>query len=454
MAAAGGGRERRLPPRDGYGIRVFSNAFFRYEGEWRAGKPHGRGKLLFKDGSYYEGEFVDGEITGQGRRYWAWSGNSYTGRFVSGEPQGRGVMEYKAGGRYEGELVQGAREGHGCLVDRDGQVYRGSFHGNRKHGQGHLRSQSGDSYDGDWVQDRRQGHGVLCRADGSTYEGQWHHDVFSGLGSLAHCSGAVYHGLWINGHPAAPAARIVILGPEVMEVAQGCPFTLTVQLQQDSGEVAQSESGRLLSVSAGVRYVQLPAFSEVSFFKVDSERHPETPMQTPLGFQCISYPLTCSRSRGPGPRAAAEAAGGDAVPAQGDPEPAPDLGAFCGQQDTLDRPPAHGGAAGRPEQRVHRGRAEFPDLLLGPPPPGYRPFLFLESHREKAGLSPGRAAPAAEETPGGRRPDGTATAVLPAQAYPGEYVIMVHDRTTPPFLGRTLPTAFKHLRVVGKGAPP
>nr|XP_051695259.1 MORN repeat-containing protein 1 [Oryctolagus cuniculus] len=454
MAAAGGGRERRLPPRDGYGIRVFSNAFFRYEGEWRAGKPHGRGKLLFKDGSYYEGEFVDGEITGQGRRYWAWSGNSYTGRFVSGEPQGRGVMEYKAGGRYEGELVQGAREGHGCLVDRDGQVYRGSFHGNRKHGQGHLRSQSGDSYDGDWVQDRRQGHGVLCRADGSTYEGQWHHDVFSGLGSLAHCSGAVYHGLWINGHPAAPAARIVILGPEVMEVAQGCPFTLTVQLQQDSGEVAQSESGRLLSVSAGVRYVQLPAFSEVSFFKVDSERHPETPMQTPLGFQCISYPLTCSQSRGPGPRAAAEAAGGDAVPAQGDPEPAPDLGAFHSQQDTLDGPPAHGGAAGRPEQRVHRGRAEFPDLLLGPPPPGYRPFLFLESHREKAGLSPGRAAPAAEETPGGRRPDGTATAALPAQAYPGEYVIMVHDRTTPPFLGRMLPTAFKHLQVVGKGAPP
>lgn len=34
----------------------------------------GRGKLLFKDGSYYEGEFVHGEITGEGRRLWAASG--------------------------------------------------------------------------------------------------------------------------------------------------------------------------------------------------------------------------------------------------------------------------------------------------------------------------------------------------------------------------------------------
>ncbi|KAJ8780628.1 hypothetical protein J1605_000671 [Eschrichtius robustus] len=34
----------------------------------------GQGKLLFKDGSYYEGEFVDGEITGEGCRHWALTG--------------------------------------------------------------------------------------------------------------------------------------------------------------------------------------------------------------------------------------------------------------------------------------------------------------------------------------------------------------------------------------------
>lgn len=158
------------PPQDGYGVYIYPNSFFRYEGEWRGGKTHGRGKLLFKDGSYYEGEFVDGEIMGEGCRHWASSGNTYSGQFVFGEPQGRGVMKYKAGGRYEGELSHGMREGHGCLVDQDGQVYRGSFHNNKRHGRGQMAFQNGDKYDGDWVRDQRQGHGVLWCADGSTYE--------------------------------------------------------------------------------------------------------------------------------------------------------------------------------------------------------------------------------------------------------------------------------------------
>lgn len=231
------------PPQDGYGVYTYPNSFFRYEGEWKGGKTHGRGKLLFKDGSYYQGEFADGEIMGQGCRHWAATGNTYSGQFVFGEPQGHGVMEYKAGGRYEGELCHGVREGHGRLVDQDGRVYCGSFHNNKRHGRGHMAFPNGDEYDGDWVRDQRQGHGVLRCADGSTYEGQWHSDVRSGLGSLAHCSGLVYKGMWINGHPVGRATRTVILGPEVMDVARGASFTVRVQLLQDNGAVAARTAG-------------------------------------------------------------------------------------------------------------------------------------------------------------------------------------------------------------------
>jgi antitoxin component YwqK of YwqJK toxin-antitoxin module len=31
-----------------------------YEGEWRQGKPHGHGKIYYKSGAYFEGEFRDG----------------------------------------------------------------------------------------------------------------------------------------------------------------------------------------------------------------------------------------------------------------------------------------------------------------------------------------------------------------------------------------------------------
>lgn len=41
--------------------------------------------------------------------------------------------------------------------------------------------------------------------------------------------------------PPAQAKKIVVLGPDVLEVVQGAPFTLSVQLQQDDGEVAKSK---------------------------------------------------------------------------------------------------------------------------------------------------------------------------------------------------------------------
>ncbi|XP_006539326.1 MORN repeat-containing protein 1 isoform X8 [Mus musculus] len=407
----------RLPPRNGYGVYVYPNSFFRYEGEWKGGKKHGHGKLLFKDGSYYEGEFVDGEITGEGCQHWAWSGQ-------------------------------------GFLEDQDGQVYQGSFHDNKRHGRGQMIFKNGDKYEGDWVRDQRQGHGVLCCADGSTYKGQWHSDVFSGLGSLVHCSGVTYCGMFINGHPAEQAKKIVILGPEVLEVVQGSPFTLSVQLQQDDGEVAKSESGRVLKISAGVRYVQLPEYSEVSFFKMD-EDYMETPIQTPFGFQCISYPLSVPMSWGPEPGSTVESARADLLLSKRDSEPVLDSGAFHGQGDTLSILPArrHKPCC----QQVDHGCAEFVDILLGAPPPGMQPYLFLPGTlektlgRPKGGPSSPEVLPTAQEPlKGTNRPDGT-TVEPPTAAYLGEYVLMVCDVTSPPFLGHRLPTTFKHLRILAKG---
>ncbi|XP_054299909.1 MORN repeat-containing protein 1 isoform X10 [Pongo pygmaeus] len=361
----------RLWSAEGYGVYVYPNSFFRYEGEWKAGRKHGHGKLLFQDGSYYEGAFVDGEIMGEGRRHWAWSGDTFSGQFVLGEPQGYGVMEYKAGGCYEGEVSHGMREGHGFLVDRDGQVYQGSFHDNKRHGPGQMLFKNGDKYDGDWVRDQRQGHGVLRCVNGTTYEGQWHSDVFSGLGSMAHCSGVTYYGLWINGHPAG-------------------------------------ESGRVLQISAGVRYVQLSAYSEVSFFKVDRDNQ-ETLIQTPFGFECIPYPVSSPAAGVLGPRAAKGGAEADVPLPRGDLEL--HLGALHGQEDTPGGLLARGHAPHCPGacRRVEQGCAEFTDVLLGPPPPGYHPFLFLDSLHKKAGgrsrggLHPRGTPPTTQEPPGGSR---------------------------------------------------
>ncbi|KAB1268035.1 MORN repeat-containing protein 1 [Camelus dromedarius] len=78
------------------------------------------------------------------------------------------------------------------------------------------------------------------------------------------------------------------------------------------------EDGRVLKVSAGVRRVQLPAYSEVSFFKVD-EGGRETPIQTPFGFQCLSFPLSSPQSGGLEPRAALGSADANLPPPEADP---------------------------------------------------------------------------------------------------------------------------------------
>ncbi|XP_060055875.1 MORN repeat-containing protein 1 isoform X2 [Erinaceus europaeus] len=439
----------------------------------RRGRPpsDGHGKLLFKDGSYYEGEFVHGEITGEGCRYWASSGNTYSGHFVLGEPQGHGMMKYKAGGYYEGELSHGMREGLGCLVDQDGQTYKGWFHNHRRHGRGQMTFQNGDKYEGDWVRDQRQGHGVLHQVDGSTYEvaghlyssstcqccslpfstlfssqGQWHGDVFSGLGTLTHCSGVTYHGLWVNGHPVAQATRMVILGPEVLAVAPGAAFTLMVQLQQANGAVAEGEHGRMLRLSAGVRYVQLLAHAQVSFFAVD-ETHQEVPTQTPFGFECIPYPLWSPTSGSLEPGAALKRA--TSLPSLDDLETASVT--WCAQGNPISSLPAGGQESYCLQycQQAQHGHVQFEDVRLGPPPLWYHPIPFFSTPQQKTCNQPRGTT---GDAVGGSRPSSMmASPGLVTAALPGEYVIMVHDVTTPPFLGHTLPTAFQHLRVTAQG---
>ena len=71
----------------------------------------GHGKLIMADGSYYEGEFQNGEINGLGFRYFAPSGNRYSGQFYMGELHGQGVMNYADGSVYEGEWSRNRRQG-------------------------------------------------------------------------------------------------------------------------------------------------------------------------------------------------------------------------------------------------------------------------------------------------------------------------------------------------------
>ncbi|KAG9482265.1 hypothetical protein GDO78_011125 [Eleutherodactylus coqui] len=459
--------------RHGYGIYVYANSFFRYEGEWEDGKKHGHGKLLFRDGSYYEGQFVRGEITGSGQRYWAAMGNTYSGGFQDGELHGHGVMKYKDGGRYEGEFAFGIREGHSLLVDKDGQTYSGAFYSNKKHGDGQMTFQNGDHYEGNWVLDQRQGHGVLHCVDGSIYEGQWRNDVFSGQGTMIHCSGVIYDGPWINGHPADVAKKITVLGEDVIEVVQGSPATFHVELRKEDGERAENENGRVLRICAGIKHIPSAKSQATNILEL-IEDFEEIPMETPFGYECINYPLSYitegkqpQNSSDPSLMDQTEVESSNALQTVasdhellhetgGDPSNRQDEypKISVSDEDTALSPP---------NKRAEMGKVSFEDVVFVPPPARLLHLLeYNDKTRKKASGRP-NGEKAEKMTVSQEKIEDSRSEILNKErkgklenvtadnittAITGEYVVMVEDVTSPPFLGYALPTAFKLVRIV------
>lgn len=51
--------------REGQGLEVTKTS--KYEGEWKEGTKHGKGKIIYKSGAWYEGDWVEDLISGDGK---------------------------------------------------------------------------------------------------------------------------------------------------------------------------------------------------------------------------------------------------------------------------------------------------------------------------------------------------------------------------------------------------
>ena len=66
------------------------------------GKKNGKGKFTWSDGSYYEGDFVDGLFEGVGTYYFEENKKTYFGQFREGKIDGEGEMKWQDGREYMG----------------------------------------------------------------------------------------------------------------------------------------------------------------------------------------------------------------------------------------------------------------------------------------------------------------------------------------------------------------
>lgn len=99
-------------------------------------KYHGEGTLKTKNytqsGLFRDNRFVHGKIIYP-------DGSSYEGSIEGGAKSGKGIYISKDGTKYEGYLKQDKYHGKGILTEPNGTTYSGSFKEGDYHGKGHLK---------------------------------------------------------------------------------------------------------------------------------------------------------------------------------------------------------------------------------------------------------------------------------------------------------------------------
>ncbi len=162
-----------------------------YLGHWKNGMPNGNGLRKSGGKTYEYGFFAVGKLHGDYGKQIYDATQTYEGGFRHGQYHGKGKVWYHNGSWYEGDFLFGDRHGKGKACGPETQRYFA------------LNCQcSGGCYEGDWLEDYPDGYGKWTSDDGETwYEGYYRDGRFEGQGQLRIPPGLRISGNFKNGSP-------------------------------------------------------------------------------------------------------------------------------------------------------------------------------------------------------------------------------------------------------------
>lgn len=187
----------------------------RYEGEWKDGKKHGQGRMVYANGYEYVGEWADDTATGQGIFLWP-NGDRYEGMMYQGQRHGQGTYSFVNGDHYQGDWFQDQKQGYGIAKVAAGK-YEGQFHHDKMHGFGTFYFTNGDIYVGEWIDDQQDGQGNFTWLNGDRYEGGFKAGQLHGNGSIYLANGNQFTGEWIRGQQVKDHGSFTWLGKDKAE---------------------------------------------------------------------------------------------------------------------------------------------------------------------------------------------------------------------------------------------
>ncbi len=160
-----------------------------------------KGKYIWKDGKYYEGEFENNLPHGKGIKYYSNGNILYEGNFINGKFEGKGKYIYNDGDYFIGEYKNGLRNGKGILYDKNGNImFKSDYINGKVEGYGKRIWENGEYYEGQWKNDLKHGNGKEYYANEEIkYEGNFINDKYEGNGKYIWNNGEYYIGQFKNG---------------------------------------------------------------------------------------------------------------------------------------------------------------------------------------------------------------------------------------------------------------
>jgi len=168
-----------------------------YTGQYKEGKRHGRGRLVFKDGSLYEGLFVDDKFSIWGFHIHP-GGDFYSGEYKDGLPNGTGHFDNGDNVIYDGSWKDGKQNGHGVEVQVGKATYVGQFKNSMKEGYGKFDWIDKTYYHGQFANNDLHGVGRYHWNDGRDYHGQWRRNKMNGIGKYKWSDQKYYIGFYLE----------------------------------------------------------------------------------------------------------------------------------------------------------------------------------------------------------------------------------------------------------------
>ena len=89
-----------------------------YRGQWKDGKRHGQGQMIYNIGSVYVGQWKENMKHGKGKYIsgGSFKGNIYEGQWLEDKSHGFGKAIYGNGNIYTGHFTSGRRNGKGSMI--------------------------------------------------------------------------------------------------------------------------------------------------------------------------------------------------------------------------------------------------------------------------------------------------------------------------------------------------